>query len=61
MTIRVSPKTQLSLQLGDIPAQPKPPVPREAVPALADLLLAAIGLGRIAQTAGGKDEREDHR
>ena len=52
-------KTAMSLDLD--PRLPAPPVavPEEAVQALAELLLAAIG--QILQPPGGGDEQQDHR
>jgi hypothetical protein len=49
----------MSLDLD--PRLPAPPVavPEEAVQALAELLLAAIG--QILQPPGGGDEQQDHR
>jgi len=36
-------------------------VPEEAVTALADLLLAAVGHGASAKRTEGGDEQQDHR
>jgi hypothetical protein len=58
MPSRPSTRTQLSLNLEARPPLPALLVPQEAVPALADLLLAAIG--RTPQ-AGGSDEQQDQR
>lgn len=52
-------KTQLSLDLDPKLRPPSVPVPAEAVPALADLLLAA--LGRVPVTQGGGDEQQGNR
>jgi hypothetical protein len=56
MPSRPSSRTQLSLELDPKPRPPSVPVPAEAVPALADLLLAA--LGRPLETQGGGDEQQ---
>jgi hypothetical protein len=55
-------RSQLLLDLDRVPSPPPAaPVPEEAVPALADLLLAALGHGAGARRTEGGDEREDHR
>jgi hypothetical protein len=59
MPSRPQPRSQLSLDLDPRPRLPSVPVPEEVVPALADLLLAA--LGRASEAPGGGDERQDHR
>ena len=43
-----------------VPAAPVA-VPEEAVPALADLLLAALGRDRRVPAEGGGDDQQDHR
>lgn len=58
MPSRTSPRTQLSLHLDPRPPVVPVAVPEEAVPALAELLLAA--LGRDLRNAGGGDEQQDH-
>lgn len=61
MPSRVSPRAQLSLSL-DQPLPPAPiPVSEEAVSALADLLLAAMGHGAGTPGTEGGDEPQDHR
>jgi hypothetical protein len=61
MPSRPKPRAQLSLDLA--PRRPPPPVPlpREAIPALADLLLAALGREPGLPAMGGGDERQDQR
>ena len=59
MPSRPPSKTQLSLDLDPKLRPPFVPVPAEAVPALADLLLAA--LGRASETQGGGDEQQGNR
>lgn len=61
MPSRPYPKTQLSLDLDPRPRLPSVPVPEEAVPALADLLLAALGQDPRPLAAGGGDERQNRR
>ena len=57
---RVPPRTQPSLELDPRPPAAPVAVPEEAVPALADLLLAALGRDRRVP-AGGGDDQQDHR
>lgn len=59
MPSRPPPRAQLSLALDPRPPSPPVVVPGEAVTALADLLLAA--LGRSPEAGGGRDEPQDHR
>ena len=60
MPSRRLPSTQLSLELNRSP-QPTPvAVPEEAVSALADLLLAAMGHSVEAERVEGGDEQQDH-
>lgn len=59
MPSRPNPRSQLRLDLAPRPPQQALVIPPEAVPALADLLLAA--LGRTPAVGGGRDEPEDHR
>jgi hypothetical protein len=59
MPSRLPSRTQLSLDLDPKLRPPSVPVPAEAVPALADLLLAA--LGRTSETQGGGDEQQGNR
>jgi hypothetical protein len=59
MPSRLPPRTQLSLQLDPRPPATPVLVPEEAVPALADLLLAALGRD-LRVPAGGGDEQQDH-
>jgi hypothetical protein len=59
MPSRPPSRTQLSLDLDPKLRPPSVPVPAEAVPALADLLLAA--LGRVPETQGGGDEQQGNR
>lgn len=61
MPSRPPPRTQPSLDLDPRPRLPSVPVPQEAVPALADLLLAALGRDARLLAAGGGDERQDQR
>lgn len=58
MPSRSPSRNQLSLDLDPKPQLPSVPIPAEAVPALADLLLAA--LGRPLETQGGGDEQQGH-
>jgi hypothetical protein len=51
---------QLSLDLNRPPRPTVIAVPQEAVSALADLLLAALGIGADANGESG-DEQQDHR
>ncbi len=60
MPSRVPPSPQLSLDLKSLPPTPVA-VPEEAVSALADLLLAAVGHGVGAEQTEGGDEQQDHR
>jgi hypothetical protein len=61
MPSRVPPRTQLALDL-DRPLPPSPTlVPEEAVSALADLLLTALGHGVLASGTESGDEPQDHR
>ena len=60
MPSRLPPRTQPSLEFDPRPPAAPVAVPEEAVPALADLLLAALGRDRRVQ-AGGGDEQQDHR
>ena len=59
MPSRPPPKSQLSLDLDPTPQPPPGPVLQGAIPALADLLLAA--LGRAPEARGGGDERQNQR
>ena len=61
MPSRVLPSGQLSLDL--IRSSPREPVliPDDAVSALADLLLAAVGRGVGAEQMEGGDEQQDCR
>lgn len=61
MSRRASPRGQLALDLAPTPAPlPMTAVPHEAVQALADLLLEALG-GRASTTSReGGDEFQDH-
>ena len=61
MPSRPPPRIQLALDLEPRVPPPAVPVPVEAVPALADLLLAALGLDQRVLAAGGGDERQDQR
>jgi len=61
MPSRPSPRTQLSLDLAPRPQRSAVPVPEEALPALADILLAALGLDPHPLAAGGSDEQQDQR
>ena len=61
MPSRPSPRLQLSLGLEPRPRLPLMPVPEEAVPALADLLLAALGRDQQPLARGGRDEQQDQR
>ena len=58
MPSRPSPRLQLLLDLEPKRQPPSVPVPAEAVPALADLLLAALG---PVPGPGGRDEQQDQR
>jgi hypothetical protein len=61
MPSRMLPSAQLSLDLNRSPLPTPVAVPEEAVSALADLLLAAVGQGLgVEQTESG-DEQQDHR
>ncbi len=60
MPSRPPPRTQLSLEFDPRPPAAPVVVPEGTVPALADLLLAALGRDRRTQ-AGGADEQQDHR
>ncbi len=59
MPSRPQPRPQLSLDLDPRPPAPPVAVPEEAVQALAELLLAA--LGPVLRPPGGGDEQQDHR
>lgn len=59
MPSRLPPRSQLTLDLVTRPPSPAVVIPPEAVPALADLLLSA--LGRAPEMGGGRDEPQDHR
>lgn len=61
MPSRRLPSTQLSLDLNRSPRPTAIAVPEEAVSALADLLLAAMGHGADAERTEGSDEQQDHR
>ncbi len=61
MPSRLPPCAQLSLDLNRTPLSTPVAVPEEAVSALADLLLAAIGHGVAAEQREGSDEQQDHR
>lgn len=59
MPSRPPSRNQLSLDLDPKLRPLSVPVPAEAVPVLADLLLAA--LGRAPETQGGGDEQQGNR
>ena len=59
MPRRPPPRSQLALDLAPRPPLPALVIPPGAVPALAELLLAA--LGRTPKAGGGRDEPQDHR
>ncbi len=61
MPSRVPPRTQLSLDLNRSPRPTPVTVPEEAVSALADLFLAAMGHGVGAEQTEGGDEQQNHR
>ena len=61
MPSRRLPSAQLSLDLDRSPLRTLLAVPEEAVLALADLLLAAVGRGVDAKQTEGGDEQQDHR
>ncbi len=61
MPSRVLPSPQLSLDLRRPPLPAPVAVPEEAVSALADLLLTAVGHGVGAGQTEGSDEQQDHR
>ena len=61
MPSRRLPNAQLSLDLNRSPSPTPVAVPEEAVSALADLLLAAMGHGVDAERVEGGDEQQDHR
>ncbi len=61
MPSRVLPSGQLSLDLNRSLLPTPIAVPEEAVSALADLLLAAVGHGVSAKQTEGGDEQQDHR
>ena len=61
MPSRSLPSTQLSLDLDRSLLPTLLAVPEEAVSALADLLLAAVGRGMDAKQTEGGDEQQDHR
>jgi hypothetical protein len=52
-------RPQLSLDLDPRPPAPPVAVSEDAIQALAELLLAAIG--QVLQPLGGGDEQQDHR
>jgi hypothetical protein len=58
MPRRPPPRIQLALALEPRVPPLALPIPVEAVPALADLLLAALGLDQRVVAAGGGDERQ---
>ena len=60
MPSRVPSRTQLSLDLNRLPLPIPVAVPEEAVSALADLLLAAMGQGVDTEQVEGADEQQDH-
>jgi hypothetical protein len=59
MLSRPPPRSQLTLDLAPHPPLPTPVIPPGAVAALAELLLAALGL--TSEAGGGRDEPQDHR
>ena len=61
MPSRLRPSSQLSLDLNRSSLPTPVAVPEEAVSALADLLLAAVGHGVGAEQTGGGDDQQDHR
>jgi hypothetical protein len=61
MPSRMLPSPQLSLDLNRLSLSTPVAVPEEAVSALADLLLAAMGHGVDAERMEGGDEQQDHR
>jgi hypothetical protein len=61
MPSRPSPRKQLSLELAHQPPPQRLPVPPAAVPALAELLLAALGRSPVGPAAGGANEQQDQR
>jgi hypothetical protein len=61
MSSRPTPRAQLSLDLDPRPRPLPVPLPQEAVPALADLLLAALGREPRLTAVGGGNERQDQR
>jgi len=60
MPSRVPTSVQMALRLDGPSALPTITVPEEAVSALADLLLAAIGRN-VDAAKEGSDEQQDHR
>ena len=61
MPSRRLPRTQLAFDLDPRRRLPSVPVPAEAVPALADLLLAALGRDSQPLMSGGGDEQQNQR
>jgi hypothetical protein len=61
MPSRVLSNAQMLLDLNRSPLPTPVAVPEEAVSALADLLLAAVGHGMGAEQTEGGDEQQDHR
>jgi hypothetical protein len=61
MPSHVLPSAQLSLDLNRSRLPTQVAVPEEAVWALADLLLAAVGHGAGAEQTESGDEQQDHR
>ena len=61
MPSRALSSAQLSLDLNRSPLLIPVAVPEEAVTALADLLLAAVGQDVGAKRMEGGDEQQDHR
>lgn len=61
MPSRRLPRAQLSLDLNQSPLPTSVTVPEEAISALADLLLAAMGRGVGTERMEGSDEQQDHR
>ena len=61
MPSRALSSAQLSLDLNKSPLPTPVAVPEEAVAALADLLLSAMGQGAGSKQMEGDDEQQDHR
>ena len=61
MPSRTPPSAQLSLDLDRLSLPTPIAVPEEAVSALADLLLAAVGQGVGIERLESGDEQQDHR